>query len=276
MKVQVSQQTLLACAVALAAMFAARRSSPTPCPTPRPRSPNTPGRKPPGRARPRPRRRSQARRSSTCPATSRTTFPMLRRLHEGSRREARLELHRHRRQGQPGHLASRLQPGDRAEAERHRDLCRREEPAGPDQGRRGAGNHVHRPPRRVLPGPQPDLNLFVNIQEDPREIGKAEADWAIADTDGKARVVVVTHNEYPIAEPNRPRPRTKSRSAPAARCSTTSTPLLPKRRSVSRSSPRAGCSALGCRSMLPRSATMTLISPCRCCARAASSRTRRS
>jgi ribose transport system substrate-binding protein len=50
-----------------------------------------------------------------------------------------------------------------------------------------------------LPGPAPDLHLFVNIQEDPREIGKAEADWAIADSDGKARVVVVTHNEYQIA-----------------------------------------------------------------------------
>jgi ribose transport system substrate-binding protein len=51
-----------------------------------------------------------------------------------------------------------------------------------------------------LPGPQPDLNLFVNIQEDPREIGKAEAQWAIADSDGKARVVILTHNEYAIAE----------------------------------------------------------------------------
>ena len=50
-----------------------------------------------------------------------------------------------------------------------------------------------------LPGPQPDLNLFVNIQEDPREIGKAEADWAIADSNGKARVVVLSHNEYAIA-----------------------------------------------------------------------------
>jgi ribose transport system substrate-binding protein len=50
-----------------------------------------------------------------------------------------------------------------------------------------------------LPGPAPDLHLFVNIQEDPREIGKAEADWAIADSDGKAHVVVVTHNEYQIA-----------------------------------------------------------------------------
>lgn len=51
-----------------------------------------------------------------------------------------------------------------------------------------------------LPGPQPDLHLFVNIQEDPREIGKAEADWAIADSKGSARVVVITHNEYQIAE----------------------------------------------------------------------------
>jgi ribose transport system substrate-binding protein len=50
-----------------------------------------------------------------------------------------------------------------------------------------------------LPGPQADLNLFVNIQEDPREIGKAEADWAIADSKGSARVIVVTHNEYQIA-----------------------------------------------------------------------------
>ena len=51
-----------------------------------------------------------------------------------------------------------------------------------------------------MPGPQPDLNLFVNIQEDPREIGKAEADWAIADSDGKAHVVVMSHNEYAIAK----------------------------------------------------------------------------
>jgi len=50
-----------------------------------------------------------------------------------------------------------------------------------------------------LPGPQPDLHLFVNIQEDPREIGKAEADWAIADSNGTARVVIVSHNEYAIA-----------------------------------------------------------------------------
>ena len=51
-----------------------------------------------------------------------------------------------------------------------------------------------------LPGPVADLHLFVNIQEDPREIGKAEADWAIADSNGTAKVVVITHNEYQIAE----------------------------------------------------------------------------
>jgi ribose transport system substrate-binding protein len=51
-----------------------------------------------------------------------------------------------------------------------------------------------------LPGANTALHLFVNIQEDPREIGRAEADWAIADSDGKAHVVIITHNEYQIAQ----------------------------------------------------------------------------
>jgi ribose transport system substrate-binding protein len=67
--------------------------------------------------------------------------------------------------------------------------------AGVGQGIKFVGLHA-----AGLPGPQPDLNLFVNIQEDPREIGKAEAAWAIADSDGKARVVILSHNEYAIAE----------------------------------------------------------------------------
>ena len=67
--------------------------------------------------------------------------------------------------------------------------------AGVAQGIKFVGLHA-----AGLPGPQPDLNLFVNIQEDPREIGKAEAQWAIADSKGKARVVILTHNEYAIAE----------------------------------------------------------------------------
>jgi ribose transport system substrate-binding protein len=67
--------------------------------------------------------------------------------------------------------------------------------AGVAQGVKFVGLHA-----AGLPGPQPDLNLFVNIQEDPREIGKAEAQWAIADSAGNARVVILTHNEYAIAE----------------------------------------------------------------------------
>jgi len=50
-----------------------------------------------------------------------------------------------------------------------------------------------------FPGPQPDLGLFVNIQQDPREIGRAQADWIIQHSGGKARVVVTSHCEYAIA-----------------------------------------------------------------------------
>jgi ribose transport system substrate-binding protein len=50
-----------------------------------------------------------------------------------------------------------------------------------------------------FPGPQPDLGLFVNIQQDPRDIGRAQADWIILHSGGKARVVVTSHCEYAIA-----------------------------------------------------------------------------
>lgn len=49
------------------------------------------------------------------------------------------------------------------------------------------------------PGPQPELGLFTNIQQDPEAIGKAQADWVIAHSGGKARVVVTTSGEYAIA-----------------------------------------------------------------------------
>jgi len=52
----------------------------------------------------------------------------------------------------------------------------------------------------ALPGPDESLGLFTNIQQDPREIGKAQADWIIADSDGQARIVVTSHNEFAIAE----------------------------------------------------------------------------
>jgi ribose transport system substrate-binding protein len=51
----------------------------------------------------------------------------------------------------------------------------------------------------AFPGPQPELGVFVNIQQDPREIGRAQADWVIANSNGKARVVVTSHCEYAIA-----------------------------------------------------------------------------
>jgi ribose transport system substrate-binding protein len=50
-----------------------------------------------------------------------------------------------------------------------------------------------------FPGPQPELGLFVNIQQDPRDIGRAQADWIIQHSNGKAKVVVTSHCEYAIA-----------------------------------------------------------------------------
>jgi ribose transport system substrate-binding protein len=81
--------------------------------------------------------------------------------------------------------------------------------AGVAQGIKFVGLHA-----AGLPGPQPDLNLFVNIQEDPREIGKAEAQWAIADSNGAAHVVILTHNEYAIAEV-----KSKATKAAVEKCS---------------------------------------------------------
>lgn len=60
----------------------------------------------------------------------------------------------------------------------------------------------------ALPGPNEELGLFTNIQQDPREIGKAQADWVIVDSGGKGKAVVTSHNEFAIAE-------TKSRATEA-------------------------------------------------------------
>lgn len=48
--------------------------------------------------------------------------------------------------------------------------------------------------------PGPSNGLFTNIQESPELIGKAEADLAIADSRGTARVIIVYHGEYQIAQ----------------------------------------------------------------------------
>jgi ribose transport system substrate-binding protein len=60
----------------------------------------------------------------------------------------------------------------------------------------------------ALPGPNSALGLFTNIQQNPREIRKAQADWVIADSGGTAKVIVTSHNEFAIAE-------TKSRATEA-------------------------------------------------------------
>jgi ribose transport system substrate-binding protein len=52
----------------------------------------------------------------------------------------------------------------------------------------------------ATPGPHPEINLFFNISEAPEAIGPLEADVAIDASDGHAHVVVVTHNEYAIAQ----------------------------------------------------------------------------
>ena len=49
------------------------------------------------------------------------------------------------------------------------------------------------------PGPDPSLGLFTNVSQDPAEIGKAEAQYAIAKENGAARVVILYDKLYAIA-----------------------------------------------------------------------------
>lgn len=60
----------------------------------------------------------------------------------------------------------------------------------------------------------PGSGLYTNVQEDAGQIGRAEADFAIASSDGTAHVVIVTHNEYKIAEI-----KSEAMKAEIARCS---------------------------------------------------------
>lgn len=63
--------------------------------------------------------------------------------------------------------------------------------------------------------PGPGQGMFTNIQQDAGQIGKAEADYAIAIADGHAKAVIVTHNEYAIA-----RIKTDAMKAELQKCST--------------------------------------------------------
>jgi len=48
------------------------------------------------------------------------------------------------------------------------------------------------------PGPSPDQGVFTNIATDPEEVAKGAAMYAVADSDGKAEVVVFTDPAYEI------------------------------------------------------------------------------
>ena len=49
------------------------------------------------------------------------------------------------------------------------------------------------------PGPQPELGLFTNVSQDPASIGTAEAQYAIAKSNGTVRAVIVYDTLYAIA-----------------------------------------------------------------------------
>jgi ribose transport system substrate-binding protein len=51
----------------------------------------------------------------------------------------------------------------------------------------------------ALPGPAADVGLFDNITSDPHDIGKAEADYVIADSCGQGKAVVLYDGNYDIA-----------------------------------------------------------------------------
>lgn len=51
----------------------------------------------------------------------------------------------------------------------------------------------------ATPGPQPELNLFTNVQSDPVATGTITADYVIAETDGNAQVAILTDSQYEIA-----------------------------------------------------------------------------
>ena len=50
-----------------------------------------------------------------------------------------------------------------------------------------------------LPGPSEEFHLFNNLSSDPGEIGRALVDWAVADSDGAAKMIFIGDNIYPIS-----------------------------------------------------------------------------
>jgi ribose transport system substrate-binding protein len=65
----------------------------------------------------------------------------------------------------------------------------------------------------AFPGPSPALGLYQNIVSDPAEIGRTEAAYVIAMSEGKAQVVHMVDNSYAIA-----RFKAKATTTPISNC----------------------------------------------------------
>ena len=123
----------------------------------------------------------------------------------------------------------------------------------------------------ALPGPQPDLGLFYNIQQDPRDIGNAQADWIIVHSDGKARVVVTSHCEFAIACTKAHADGEAHRGVPGLQgAGVLQLAHLARRRSASPPLVTAGCRNTARRSTSPPLPTTPRTSRFRRCAAAAS------
>jgi ribose transport system substrate-binding protein len=70
---------------------------------------------------------------------------------------------------------------------------------GPLEAAAAAGVPVVGMHSTSLPGPSEKFHLFNNLSSDPAEIGRALVDWAIADSDGKAAMIFIGDNIYPIS-----------------------------------------------------------------------------
>ncbi|MBV9170717.1 MAG: substrate-binding domain-containing protein [Chloroflexi bacterium] len=67
----------------------------------------------------------------------------------------------------------------------------------------------------ALPGPAPDVGLFDNITSDPHDIGKAQADYIMADSCGQGKAIILYDSNYEIA-----RTKAEAMKSQFATCST--------------------------------------------------------
>ena len=87
------------------------------------------------------------------------------------------------------------------EAGRHRHVRRRRQPEGPDQGRRRPGHQVRRPARRrAIPARSPTSISSSTSRRIRARSARPRPPGRSPIPNGTARVVVLSHNEYAIAE----------------------------------------------------------------------------